>query len=81
MKTETEFNEKLKQRLRKGRKKLNPFIMARNLDTSAGAYFAYERGDIPMTVYQLYKFMHITGQTPDFIKTIFDDGWAPETNI
>ena len=77
MKTETEFNEKLKKRLRHARKGVNPLKVGDRLHMTPGVYFAYERGDIPMTVYQLYKFMHMTGQTPDFIKTIFDDEWTP----
>ena len=81
MKTETEFNEKLKQRLRRARRRLCPKWLADDMNMSPSVYYAYERGNIPMTVYQLYRFMHLTGKTPDFIKTIFDDGWTPGTNI
>ena len=77
MKTEAEFQDKLKKRLRRARRRLRPIWLADDMDMSPGVYYAYERGDIPMTVYQLYKFMHLTGQTPDFIKTIFDDEWVP----
>ncbi|MBD5391420.1 hypothetical protein HDR66_01285 [bacterium] len=75
MKTETEFHEKLKRRLRKGRKRLSPYRFVDDMDMRMAVYFAHERGDIPMTVYQLYKFMHLTGRGMDFIKSIFDDEW------
>ena len=44
---------------------------------SPGVYYAYERGDLILSVYQLYQFMHVAGRDPDFIKQIFDDDWMP----
>lgn len=77
MKTEAEFQDKLKKHLRRARRGLLPEWLADDIDMSAGVYYAYERGQLQMTVYQLYKFMHVTGKDTEFIKQIFDDNWKP----
>lgn len=75
MKTEQEFNDWLKKRLRRARHGLAAPKLAKRMKMSLGVYFAYERGDLHMTAYQLYQFMHATDKDADFIKQIFDDNW------
>lgn len=73
MKTEQEFNDWLKKRLRHGRRGMWPIRVARSMGMAPGVYFAYEKGTLPLTVYQLYRFMHVMGHDTEFIKQIFDD--------
>lgn len=81
MKTEQEFNDWLKKCLRRARKGLSSSKLADKLHMSPGVYFAYERSDLTLTVYQLYQFMHATNKDADFIKQIFDDNWRkPSTH-
>ena len=78
MKTETEFQDKLKICLRRARKGMWPIPIARKMGyMSPGVYFAYEVGDLKLSAYQLYQFMHATGQDAEFAKQIFDDNWNP----
>lgn len=73
MKTEQEFNHKLKICMRRARKKLWATRIAKNMHMPVAVYSAYEQGKLPLSVYQLYQFMHATGKNADFIKQIFDD--------
>ena len=77
MKTEKAFNHKLKRCLRCARKKQMPHKVASQMGLNAGIYFGLEQGMFPMSVYNLYAFMHATGQDAEFVKQIFDDNWNP----
>lgn len=82
MKTEQEFNDWLKKCLRRARKGLWVVPIAKKMDMKVCVYKAYERGDLTLSVYQLYQFMHTTGKDVDFIKQIFDDDWRkPSTHM
>lgn len=81
MKTEQEFNDWLKKCLRRARKGLWVVPIAEKMDMKVCVYKAYEIGDLTLTVYQLYQFMHATDKDADFIKQIFDDNWRkPSTH-
>ena len=75
MKTEAEFQEKLKKHMRRARKAERHMMVAKKLHISPGVYFAYERGALQLSVYQLYVFMHATGQDAEYIRQLFDDDW------
>ncbi len=77
MKTEAEFNDKLKKHLRRARRDLQPEWLADDMDMAPSVYYAYERGDLQLSIYQLYKFMHLTHKDAEYIKQLFDDDWHP----
>ena len=81
MKTEVEFQDKLKKHMRRARKGLMPQKVADKMHISPGVYFALEKGIVTISVYQLYQFMHAAGQDAEYIKQLFDDGWIPPSEL
>lgn len=79
MKTQAEFNDKLKKHMRRARKGLWLVKIAKNMHMTPAIYSAYEQSKINLTIYQLYEFMHATGKDAEFIKQLFDDDyeWRP----
>ena len=77
MKTQDEFQEKLKKHLRYGRKKLMPQKLAKQMGLNSGIYFGFEKGIVQISVYQLYQFMHLTGKDLEYIVQLFDDSYYP----
>lgn len=67
MKTESEFQDKLKICLRRARKGQWSVPIARKMGMAPGVYFAYEVGDLKLSAYQLYQFMHATGTDAEYI--------------
>ena len=75
MKTEAEFNARLRVALRRARRGHWLMPVVKKMKITSYAYFAYENGDLPITAYQLYKFMQITGSDIRLLQEVFDDTW------
>lgn len=72
MKTEKEFANSLKKAMRYARKHKSPQVLARHMGLRPGVYFGYEMGAIPLSAYQLYVFIHLTGMDTDFIARLYE---------